>query len=117
MAKAAKKKNTANFYKYIKWFWIIFAVGILSVALVFLLAAWGAFGDMPTFERLENPKTNLATQIISSDDVTLGNFYLDDNRTPVDYDDLSKNLVDALVATEDVRFNGHAGIDARGTLR
>ena len=57
----------------------MFAVGVFSVCLVFLLAAWGAFGEMPTFERLENPQTNLATEIISSDGKTLGKFYLDDN--------------------------------------
>ncbi len=115
--KVAKKKGATGFFKFIKWFWILFAVGILSVALVFLLASWGAFGEMPTFERLENPQTNLATQIISSDGATLGNFYLDDNRTPIDYDDLPKNLVDALIATEDARYHDHAGIDAFGTLR
>jgi len=117
MTTKAKKKKTTNFSKLIKWFWILFVVGILSVALIFLSASWGWMGEMPTFERLENPKTNLATQIISSDGVGLGNFYLDDNRTPVSYDDLPQNLVDALVATEDARYNDHAGIDARGTLR
>ena len=117
MTTKAKKKSTPNFYKFIKWFWLLFLVGILSVALLFLAASWGWLGEMPTFERLENPKTNLATQIISFDGETLGNFYLDDNRTPVGYDELPQNLIDALVATEDARFNDHAGIDVRGTLR
>ncbi len=72
---------------------------------------------MPTFEHLENPQTNLASEIISSDGATLGKFYLDDNRTPVDYKDLPQNLVDALVASEDVRFYEHSGIDAIGFLR
>ncbi len=117
MAKASKKKNNTSFFKFIKWFWILFTAGVLSFLFVFLLAAWGVFGEMPTFERLENPQTNLASEIISSDGKTLGKFYLDDNRTPVSYDDLPKNLVEALVATEDVRYYSHSGIDAWGTLR
>ena len=117
MAKTKKKKNIPSFFKFIKWFWIVFGIGIFSVLLLFLLASWGAFGEMPTFERLENPQTNLATEIISADGETLGKFYLDDNRTDVAYEDLPQNLVNALVATEDVRYYDHSGIDARGTLR
>jgi len=117
MGKVAKKKKPTGFFKFIKWFWILFAVGVLSVALLFLFAAWGFLGDMPEYEYLENPQTNLATEIISSDGKTLGKFYLDDNRTPVPYDSLPKNLVNALVATEDVRFYDHSGIDAFGVLR
>ena len=117
MARARKKTSNTSFYPFIKWFWILFLTGVLSVILVFLLASWGAFGEMPTFERLENPKTNLATEIISSDGATLGKFYLDDNRTPVDYKELPQNLVDALVATEDARYYDHSGIDGIGFLR
>jgi len=116
MAKAKEKKNR-GFLLYIKWFWILFASGIGLVALVFLLASWEAFGEMPTFETLENPQTNLATEFISSDGKTLGKLYLEDNRTDVDFDELPKHLVDALVATEDVRYYDHAGIDARGFAR
>ena len=112
-----EKKATQGFGKYLKWFWGLFFTGVLAVFLIFLLAAWGVFGEMPTFERLENPQTNLATEILSSDGETLGKFYLDDNRTPVAYDELPTNLVDALVATEDARYYEHSGIDARGTLR
>ena len=74
-------------------------------------------GTMPDHTALENPRTNLATEIISSDGVTIGKFYYRDNRTPVAYDELPKHLVDALIATEDFRFNDHAGIDLKGTLR
>ena len=72
---------------------------------------------MPDHTVLENPRTNLASEIISSDGKTLGKFYFNDNRTPVDYKELPQHLVDALIATEDARFHDHAGIDARGTLR
>ncbi|MEA1786677.1 transglycosylase domain-containing protein [Arenibacter sp. GZD96] len=117
MTKVVKKKKHTNFFAFIKWFWILFAAGILSIALLFLLASWGAFDPLPTFEVLENPQTNLATEIISSDAKTLGKFYLDDNRTPVKYEDLPQNLIHALVATEDARYYEHSGIDAWGTLR
>lgn len=117
MAAVPKKKKNTNFSNYIKWFWILFASGIGAVALIFLLASWDVFGELPSFDRLENPQTNLATEIISSDGKTLGKLYLDDNRTPIVYSDLPQNLVDALVATEDARYYEHSGIDARGTFR
>ncbi len=111
------KSETLDFSKFIRWFWMLFAGGILAIILLFLLASWGALGEMPDHTRLENPETNLATEIISSDGETLGKFYFNDNRTPVDYKDLPKNLIDALIATEDIRHYEHSGIDARGTLR
>ncbi|WP_149273886.1 penicillin-binding protein 1A [Pareuzebyella sediminis] len=117
MAKAAKKKQKKGFFKFIKWFWLLFGLGVLSFVFLFLLASWGIFGPMPEYEYLENPQTNLATEIISSDGKTLGKFYLDDNRTPISFDSIPKNLVNALVATEDRRYFEHSGIDARGTLR
>jgi len=119
MAKATPKSSKTkakNILKYIMAFWIAFGTGILIIVLLFLLAGWGLFGDMPTFEELENPKSNLATRIISSDGVQLGTFAIE-NRTPIGYDDLPQNLVEALVATEDARYYDHSGIDARGTLR
>ncbi|WP_274474913.1 penicillin-binding protein 1A [Mangrovimonas aestuarii] len=114
-----KQQEVANksFDKYVRWFWILFLGGVGAVVLVFALASWGAFGEMPDHTVLENPKTNLATEIISSDGKTLGKFYLNDNRTPVGYDELPKHLVDALIATEDARFREHSGVDGRGTLR
>ncbi|GGB77901.1 penicillin-binding protein 1A [Flavobacterium suaedae] len=80
------------------------------------MASWGVFGKLPSFEQLENPEYNIATEIISSDGVTIGKFFAE-NRTPVKYSDLPQNLVNALVATEDERFFEHSGIDARGTIR
>ncbi len=117
MAKAVKKKQKQSFSKFIKWFWILFVSGVMIGALVFLSASWGFLGEMPTFERLENPQTNLATEVLSADGETLGKYYLDDNRTPVPYEELPENIVHALVATEDARYFEHSGIDARGTLR
>ncbi len=117
MATTKKKKNVSDFSKYIRWFWILFGSGVFAFFMLFQLAAWGVFGEMPDHTVLENPKTNLASEIISADGVTLGKFYLSDNRTPVDYDELPQHLVDALIATEDARYHDHAGIDARGTLR
>ncbi|PQV49709.1 penicillin-binding protein 1A [Jejuia pallidilutea] len=120
MAKAKTKKETTEaqgFSKYVRWFWIMFLGGILFIILLFLLASWNVFGEMPDHTVLENPKTNLATEIISSDGKTLGKFYFNDNRTPVGYEELPDHLVEALIATEDERFKNHSGIDARGTLR
>ncbi len=119
MAKAKKEASVTiqDYTKYVRWFWILFLGGTLSVVFIFLMASWGWLGDMPDHTQLENPETNLATEIISADGKTLGKFYFNDNRTPVDYDELPQNLVNALVATEDARFQEHAGIDARGTLR
>jgi len=114
MSKTESSKK--GFKKYILGFWILFLAGVLIIAFTFLLAGWGALGPMPSFEELENPETNLATEVISSDGKTLGK-YFKENRTPVDYDDLPDHLVNALVATEDERFYSHSGIDARGTLR
>ena len=71
---------------------------------------------MPELEVLENPKTNLASEVISSDGKTLGKYYFNDNRTPVTFDELPVHLVDALIATEDVRFYNHSGIDFKRTI-
>ena len=108
----ARKKKT-DFKKYIKGFWFLILSGILAIFLLFFLTS---LGDLPTFEELENPQTNLATEVISADGVTIGK-YATENRTPIHYNELPQNLIDALIATEDERFYEHAGIDFRGTLR
>ncbi|NJW52036.1 penicillin-binding protein 1A [Salinimicrobium oceani] len=112
--KEAEKRRDYGRYK--SWFWTVFALGISAIVLLFLLASWGVFGTMPTFEELENPETNLATEIFSSDGETLGKYY-NENRTPVKYEDLPQHLIEALIATEDERFYEHSGIDAKGTVR
>ncbi len=113
------QKNTTivkdvNYYK--KKFWKFFFYALGGTFAFFLLASWGLFGSMPSFEDLENPNSNLATEVISSDGVVLGKYY-NENRTSIKYSDLPKHLVDALVSTEDERFYDHSGIDARGTMR
>ena len=118
MAKKRKKKQKkTNYSGPIKLFWSLFVAGILLVACIFGSAALGFFGPMPPLEQLENPKTNLATQIISADGEILGKFFYNDNRTPISFDELPPHLVEALVATEDERFYAHSGIDFRGTFR
>jgi len=116
MAVDNNNNGKQDYRRYIKNFWKIFGYGFLAVILFFFLASWGIFGKMPTFDQLENPNYSVATEIISADGQTLGKFYLE-NRTPVKYAELPKSLTDALVATEDVRFYDHSGIDAHGTLR
>ncbi|MEC4052298.1 transglycosylase domain-containing protein [Myroides odoratimimus] len=114
--KKGDKKQPKSLRGYLKTFWILFLGMVAAVIFFFLCASWGVFGPMPTFDELENPASNVATEIISSDGKTIGKFYLE-NRVPVKYEDLPEYLVNALIATEDERFKEHSGIDARGTLR
>ena len=95
---------------------MLFFGGLAFITLIFLLASWGVFGTLPTFEELENPESNLASEVISIDGKTLGKYYRE-NRTPVKYKELPEHLINALVATEDERFYSHSGIDFKGTLR
>ena len=97
--------------------WCGFLSPIIIISLLFYFASIGGFGEMPDIEVLENPKTNLASEIFSSDYKTLGKFYFNDNRTPVKFEDLPAHLIDALIATEDIRFFSHSGIDFKSTLR
>jgi penicillin-binding protein 1A len=96
----------------IKWMWLLFASGLITFGLLILLVAKGFFGELPPLEELENPKTYLASEIYSADGVLLGKYYLQ-NRSNATFESLSPNLVNALIATEDVRFYKHAGIDFR----
>ena len=110
------KKKTTNFKKYLKWFWGIILGGFTFVLVLFLYTAWDPLDTLPSFEELENPQTNLATEVISIDGKTIGK-YAKENRTPIKFKELSMNLVNALVATEDERFYEHSGIDFKGTAR
>ena len=107
-----------NIKKFNLIFWAIFLTPFLSLTIVFIMAGNGALGYMPDFATLENPKIDLATQIISEDGKILGNFYFQNqNRTYIEYERLPRHLVDALIATEDLRFYNHSGIDFKGTMR
>jgi penicillin-binding protein 1A len=110
------KKVVTNFKKYLILFWGIISVGFLIIFLLFYTTSTGGFGALPTFEELENPQTNLATEVISTDGVTIGK-YAKENRTPVKFNELPDNLINALVATEDERFYEHTGIDFKGLAR
>ena len=96
--------------------WLIFLTPISLITFLFYYASTGGFGDMPDLEVLENPKTNLASEIFTSDGKTLAKYYFNDNRTPVTFDELPTHLVDALIATEDIRFYSHSGIDFKRTF-
>ncbi|HKK82513.1 MAG TPA: biosynthetic peptidoglycan transglycosylase, partial [Prolixibacteraceae bacterium] len=106
-----------SFRKYIKTLWIVAVSGVLLLILFFWGVAAGMFGFMPTFEELENPKNMVASEIITSDGQLLGKYYDEENRTLVEYDELGKHVVQALVATEDERYYEHSGIDLRGLFR
>lgn len=97
-------------------FWSIISLLILGLIFYFIMIANGKMGHMPSFEQLENPKTDLATQIISADQELLGSYFRE-NRTNTEYDSLSPHIVDALLATEDIRFRQHSGIDIRALGR
>ncbi len=102
--------------KFLTWIWRLFFGGLIMLFLLFFLTSLGLFGKLPTFEQLENPQNDLASQVISEDGKTIGK-YFKENRTPVKFKELPKNLVNALIATEDARFYEHSGIDVRGTIR
>lgn len=96
--------------KAVRWFWIILCAPVALILLLLLLTRLGTFGKLPTFEELENPKSNLATEIYSDDGEMIGSFFIQ-NRSYVDYNELSPALVAALISTEDMRFYSHSGID------
>ena len=117
MSKNKKRVKKGIYRKPILFIWGVFLIGVLCLFFLFGGAALGFFGPMPDLRQLENPRTNLASQIISSDGEILGKYYLKDNRTPISFEELPTNMVEALIATEDERFYEHSGIDWRGTLR
>ena len=102
--------------KYVKMLWGILAAIVLGAILMFAGFSWGWFGFMPSFDELENPQTHLASEIYSIDSVLLGTYYIE-NRSPAYYSDISPQLIDALIATEDVRFHKHSGIDVKALAR
>ncbi len=99
--------------KIVKWMWILTGVGILSIALLFVVLS---YQDLPTFEELENPKNNLASEVYAANGEVLGRYYYE-NRIPVTFDEMSPYIEQALVATEDERYYQHSGIDFEGLIR
>jgi len=114
-----KVSNTSNFRsQFLKWFWLTFGFGILCAVALFLFINIGWIGYLPPIDELQNPKNKYATEIYSSDLQLLGRYFFNkENRVGVRYNEISKNVVDALVATEDVRFYDHSGIDGRALSR
>ncbi len=109
-------KDISVYKKYIRIFWILIVSGILVLFLMFFMIAKGWLGFMPTFEDLENPESMFASEVVSADGVIMGK-YFKENRSFVKYEEFSPDLLNALVATEDVRFFEHSGIDVRGLVR
>lgn len=110
--------DTSNKFrkKFLLWFWGILLLPVVTVATLFTLISLEVFGPMPSFEDLENPKSNLASEVYSEDNVLLGKYYIE-NRSYTSYDELSPNIENALISIEDVRFRQHSGIDFRGLGR
>jgi penicillin-binding protein 1A len=96
--------------------WLIITSPFFGLFLLVNLTAIGVFGDLPTFEQLENPNNNLATEIISEDGIILGKYFFE-NRSKANYNEIPENLINAFISTEDVRFRNHSGIDGRALLR
>ena len=111
-----KAKQQQGQSKAIRNLWIIFGSFLLLVILFFFCVAKGVFGTMPTFDELENPRTNLATEIISADGKILGTYHIE-NRSNVRYAELSHYMPEALISIEDERFTEHSGIDEKALFR
>lgn len=119
MRNKVKPQSEPWVQKTIKYLWIAFIGGFFA----FILFVWmlsinflGLFGSLPDFKALENPDSELASELYSTDGILLGTYFRE-NRSPVTFDELSPNLVNALIATEDVRFEDHSGIDMTAMLR
>jgi penicillin-binding protein 1A len=104
------KLSQQDIKRYNGYIWKFFIGGFAFVVLLVLLTALGVFKPLPSFRDLENPKSNLASEIYSEDKQILGKYYID-NRSRVNYDQISQNAVNALIATEDKHFFSHSGID------
>lgn len=115
-ARKGSQGNAQKERKYLKVFWITLFSGFLFIFLLFISIAVGLFGKMPSFEELENPKSNLATEIYTSDGKLLGKYFIE-NRSNIHFQELSPNIINALIATEDARFLKHSGIDLKAMFR
>ncbi len=111
-----KSKGGNKFHFSIKRFWLIYISIFFFFVLLFFFLSMGWLGFMPKFEDLENPKSNLASEVISADQQLLGKYFIE-NRSNVHYQELSPYLINALIATEDARFMEHSGVDTRSLFR
>lgn len=102
--------------KYILYFWLLVIAGPLLVVLHLWTISIGLWGALPSFEELENPKSNLASEVYSADQQILGTYFVQ-NRSNIKYEQLSPHLVNALVSTEDERYYWHSGVDLIGLAR
>jgi penicillin-binding protein 1A len=100
----------------VKIIWWLFFGGLVAVFLLFASAGYGVFGKMPSLQELENPEADLASEVISADGLLMGKYYAE-NRSEVSYYDISPKVINALIATEDVRFEQHSGIDGKAVVR
>ena len=103
--------------KWMLWLWGILVAGILAIVVIFWMITQGVLGYLPPLDELQNPKNKFATEIISSDMQLLGRYYRNENRVSVGYTDISPYMIDALIATEDVRFYDHTGVDLKSLMR
>ncbi len=110
------ERDITVYKKYIRTFWISYISIVAAIFVLFFMIAEGWLGFMPTFEDLENPESLLASEVVSADHVVMGKYFME-NRTFVKYEEFSPELVNALLATEDIRFFKHSGIDLRGLVR
>jgi len=102
--------------KYLYILWSLYTLGVLLFIIIMILIGHGKLGFMPDFARLENPQSNLASELITEDGELLGKYFIE-NRSYVEFEDLAPHLVEALVTTEDVRYYRHSGIDLRSLVR
>ncbi|HWB90621.1 MAG TPA: transglycosylase domain-containing protein [Puia sp.] len=104
--------------RFVRIFWRIFFYGLGAFILFLILINLGAFGSLPSLKELENPSITLATEVFAEDGTPMGKFYKDrGNRSNVEFKDISPNVVNALIATEDERFYEHSGIDGYSVMR
>src|SRR4051812_28133237 len=109
-------KGAARSRKSVRIFWRVFLGGIGFVCLILILALMGVFGKMPSLKQLENPSLLQSSEVFASDGTLMGKYYRErGNRSNVEYRDISPHVLHALVATEDVRFYNHSGIDWKRT--
>ena len=118
MVRKPAGKPAKKSFPWVKVLWAAFAAAVLSIVLVFVLISSGVIGYLPDIEELKNPKNKFATELYTADGEMFGRFfYGKDNRVAVEYDEISPYVVQALVATEDVRYYNHSGIDFKALVR